>query len=105
MPEGVAGPDGSLWNDSTIRGHLKRGTGFINNELYIGRLVWNRQRYVKDPGTGKRVSRINAPEQWIVTEVPELRVVTDELWQAVKVRQDKLAVIHAHAITAVRAAA
>ena len=28
--EGVAGPDGSLWNDSTIRGHVKRGTGIIN---------------------------------------------------------------------------
>jgi site-specific DNA recombinase len=58
--EGVAGPDGSLWNDSTIRGHVKRGTGIINNELYIGRLVWNRQRYVKDPSTGQRVSRMNA---------------------------------------------
>ena len=26
-----------------------RGTGILNNELYIGRLVWNRLRYVKDP--------------------------------------------------------
>jgi site-specific DNA recombinase len=37
--EGVAGPNGNLWNDSTIRGHVKRGTGIINNELYVGRLV------------------------------------------------------------------
>ena len=37
--EGVTGPDGNLWNDSTIRGHVKRGTGIINNELYVGRLV------------------------------------------------------------------
>ncbi len=36
-----------------------RGTGILNNELYIGRLVWNRLRYVKDPATGKRVSRLN----------------------------------------------
>ena len=36
--EGIVGPDGNLWNDSTIRGHVKRGTGLINNELYVGRL-------------------------------------------------------------------
>ena len=28
----------------------ERGTGILNNELYIGRLVWNRLRYVEDPG-------------------------------------------------------
>ena len=57
--EGIPGPSGRLWNDSTIRGHAKRGTGLVNNELYIGRLVWNRLRYVKNPETGKRVSRLN----------------------------------------------
>ena len=42
--EGISGPSGKLWTDSTIRGHAKRGTGLINNELYVGRLVWNRLR-------------------------------------------------------------
>jgi len=41
----------SLWNDTTIRGHGKRGTGIINNEVYIGQLIWNRLRYIKDPST------------------------------------------------------
>jgi hypothetical protein len=27
----------------------------LNNELYIGRLVWNRLRYVKDPQTGRAI--------------------------------------------------
>ncbi|TWA58589.1 DNA invertase Pin-like site-specific DNA recombinase [Azospirillum brasilense] len=102
--EGVPGPDGALWTDSTLRGHAKRGTGFLNNELYIGRLVWNRQRYVKDPTTGKRVSRINPPEAWIVTEVPALRIIDDALWHAAKARQEALAVAHAGPIAAVRAA-
>ena len=44
---------------STIAGNAARGTGILNNELYLGRLVWNRLRYVKDPSTGKRVSRLN----------------------------------------------
>jgi hypothetical protein len=37
--QGVAGPEGKLWSDTTIRGHVKRGTGIVNNELYIGRLT------------------------------------------------------------------
>lgn len=102
--EGIPGPAGILWTDSTLRGHAKRGTGLINNELYIGRLVWNRLRYLKDPSTGKRVSRLNPPEDWITTEVPELRIVDDEIWQAVKARQGELAVKYAHVITATRAA-
>ena len=102
--EGVPGPAGALWTDSTLRGHAKRGTGIINNELYIGRLVWNRLRYLKDPTTGKRVSRINPPEDWIVTEVPELRIVDDALWQAVKDRQNALAAKYAKVIAATRAA-
>ena len=100
--EGVPGPSGKLWTDSTIRGHAKRGTGFINNELYIGRLVWNRLRYLKNPDTGKWVSRLNPPEEWIVTEVPELRIVDDALWQAVKARQGELTEKFANVIEAVR---
>ena len=30
--EDVTGPERKLWNDTTIRGHVKRGTGIINNE-------------------------------------------------------------------------
>ena len=89
--EGVPGPRGKLWRDTAIRGHRTRGTGLINNELYIGRLVWNRLRYVKDPETGRRVSRQNPPEAWITTEVPELRIVDDALWDRVKARQDAIA--------------
>jgi site-specific DNA recombinase len=89
--DGILGPDGGAWRDTTIRGHNSRGTGLINNELYIGRLVWNRLTYVKDPDTGKRVSRLNPASAHVVEEVPELRIVDDGLWQQVKNRQDKIA--------------
>ena len=102
--EGIPGPAGALWTNSTQRGHAKRGTGILNNELYIGRLVWNRLRYIKDPATGKRVSRINPPADWITADVPELRIVDDELWQAAKDRQNELAIKYANSIEAVRAA-
>ena len=37
--EGVPGPRGKAWRDTAIRGHRTRGTGIVNNELYVGRLV------------------------------------------------------------------
>jgi site-specific DNA recombinase len=85
--EHCPGPGGAPWNPSTIHGNPGRGTGILNNELYIGRLVWNRLRYVKDPDTGKRVSRPNPPSEWVTTAVPELRIVDDGLWNQVKARQ------------------
>lgn len=54
--EGIPGPQGGPWGTSTIHGNRDRGTGILNNELYIGQQIWNRLRYVKDPQTGKRVS-------------------------------------------------
>lgn len=88
--EKVAGPSGASWGPSTIHGNRQRGTGILNNELYIGRLVWNRLRYVKDPDTGKRVSRLNDDAALIVRDVPELRIVDQDLWDRVKARQGTL---------------
>jgi len=73
-----------------IRGHRARGTGILNNELYIGRLIWNRLHYVKDPRTGRRISRRNDPDSWIIEEVPDLRIIEDELWERVKTRQAEI---------------
>ncbi len=85
--EGVPGPRGRLWGPSTIYGNWRRGTGILNNELYIGRLVWNRQRFVKDPESGKRIAKPNPESDWIVEQVPELCLVPDGLWREVKQRQ------------------
>ena len=88
--DGIPGPRGQAWRDTAIRGHRLRGTGLLNNELYIGRLVWNRLRYIKDPETGRRVSRLNSKIDWIITEVPELRIIDDALWTRVKHRQGEI---------------
>ena len=85
--EKIPGPQGGNWGTSTIHGNRERGTGILNNELYIGRQVWNRLRYVKDPATGKRISRLNPEADWVVTEVPALRIVDDRLWDRVRQRQ------------------
>ena len=85
--ERCSGPNGKPWNPSTIHGNPARGTGILNNELYVGRLVWNRLRYVKEPDTGKRVSRPNPSSAWVTTAVPHLRIVDDDLSEQVKARQ------------------
>ena len=84
---GVAAPTGGEWGASTIYGNRERGTGILNNELYIGQLVWNRLRYIKDPSTGKRVSRPNPESEIIRRDVPELRILDQALWDRVKAMQ------------------
>ena len=55
----IPSPRGGKWNASTINGSRSRQNGILQNRLYIGQIVWNRQRFVKNPATGKRVSRVN----------------------------------------------
>jgi DNA invertase Pin-like site-specific DNA recombinase len=93
--DGIPGPKGSAWRDTSIRGDVRRGTGIINNELYVGVRVWNHKHYVTEPGTGKTVTRFNPESEWIRNEVPDLRIVDDELWQAAKRQQQALAERHA----------
>ena len=90
--EGVPGPQGREWRPSTIHGNVERRNGVLNNELYVGRLVWNRQRFLKDPDTGKRIARPNPETEWIIQKVPELRIVEGPLWEAVRERQASLRV-------------
>ena len=101
--EGISSPTGGKWNNTTLRGNALRGTGILNNELYIGRLVWNRLHYLKDPQTGKRVSRLNPSSEWIITDVPELRIMDDDLWQAVRDRQARIAEKGANISAGIRA--
>lgn len=102
--DGVSGPGGRSWKATTIRGHRVRGTGIINNGLYRGILVWNRQSFVKDPLTGKRQARMNPETEWITKEVPALRIVAESLWQAVKERQTEQERRHAGLRDAIRKA-
>ncbi len=87
-------PCGGQWAATTINGNRDRGTGILNNELYVGRLVWNRLRYIKDPDTGKRRSRLYDTAAVISKDVPELRLIEDALWAAVLTRQGHLGQRH-----------
>src|SRR3546814_18795679 len=88
-----------------MRGEGRGGTGIINNELYAGVRVWNHKHYVKDPGTGKSVTRLNPETEWIRNAVPDLRIVGEDLWDAVKHQQADIARRYAAAKEAAEARA
>lgn len=85
--EQVTAPFGGRWNASSINGNPQRGIGILCNALYAGRLVYNRTRMVKDPDSGKRISRLNPPSEWVTHEAPDLRIVAEDQWQAVQARK------------------
>ena len=83
----IAPPRGRAWNASTINGSRKRGTGIIRNGIYAGKPSWNKVRMVKNPDTGRRISRPNPADQWQVSDVPELAIVTLDDFAAAQARK------------------
>jgi site-specific DNA recombinase len=82
--EAVPSPRGGQWNASTINGNRRRRNGILNNELYAGQIIYNRQRFLKDPETGKRIARPNPEHEWVTKEVPELRIIENDLWERIQ---------------------
>ncbi len=76
----VSGPRGGRWTASLILGNAARETGILRNRLYAGELVWNRQHFIKDPTSGKRVARPNPRADWITEPAPALRIIETTLW-------------------------
>lgn len=89
--DGILPPRGARWNASTLNGNPGRGHGILSNELYRGWIVWNRVRMIRDPDTGRRVSRVNPREDWQWQAAPELRIVDDALFAAVRARKESRA--------------
>ena len=88
--EGVPAQSDRQWAASTINGNRRRGTGILNNELYIGNQIWGKQSFFKDPDTGRENGRMNPESDWVRSSVPHLRIVSDELWESVKSYQKVL---------------
>ena len=80
--DGIPSPSGKEWRANTINGNRERGNGILHNELYAGVISYNRQSFVRDPMTRKRVARPNPREQWITTAVPELAIIDQQSWAA-----------------------
>jgi site-specific DNA recombinase len=67
------------WCPSAVR-------AMLHNERYVGRVIWNRTRFVKVPGTNRRVPRSRPESEWQIRNEEALRIVSDELWNRVQER-------------------
>ncbi len=86
--DGIPGPRGGPWNASTIRGDPKKATGILNNPLYVGRLVWGRRQWRRNPDSDKRERRYRLRDraEWVEVAVPAFRIIDDEQWEAVQIQ-------------------
>jgi DNA invertase Pin-like site-specific DNA recombinase len=76
-PRPRSGRQYATWCPTAIREMLRR-------RLYGGTVIWNTSRFVKRPGTNKRVRRERPPSDWRIVERPELQIISQELWQRVQ---------------------
>ena len=86
---GIRPPRGALWNASTINGNFARGGGILLNEIYAGTIIWNKVRMIKDPSTGKRISRPNPKSEHHTAAAEHLRIIDNETWQAAQALKAK----------------
>ena len=72
-----------VWNKYTVR-------SMLYNERYRGVVIWNRTRKTINPETGRKVSRPRPRAEWRRQEIPELRMVPEDLWTAVHGRLSRM---------------
>ena len=82
--EGIDAPRGKLWAPSALYGFASRGTGMLRNPIYKGLIVWGKVTMLKDPYTGKRISRPKPKSERLSAEAPELEIVPPPLFDAVQ---------------------
>ena len=80
---GVPGPSGRLWQTSTIFGQPKRLNGILWNPMYRGEQIWNRQRKVKDPVSGKARMVANPESDWVRRPAENWRILPEDLCDAI----------------------
>lgn len=78
--DGVRGPRARCWRAGAVR-------TLLANEKYRGLHIWGKQSVDRRPGTRQRVMRDLPRDQWHIQERPELRLVSEELWQRVQARR------------------
>ncbi len=69
----------ATWCHTAIREMLYR-------ELYAGTIIWNRSKFVRVPGTNRRVRRMRPQSEWRIVQREDLRIIDQDLWEQVKRR-------------------
>ena len=80
--DGIPAPSGAAhWNYQIFSGGRLRG-GIISNPIYAGKLVWGQTRKIRNPETGKRLTRAAPEADRMTIDAPHLRIVPQALWDA-----------------------
>ena len=74
---------GAGWDLSAVR-------VILGNDRYRGRLIWNRSRWVRVPGTRRRRRVLRPESEWVVVERPDLRIIEERLWVRVQQRRARV---------------
>jgi site-specific DNA recombinase len=83
MRDKIPSPSGGqFWNFQSIVGGEGKKRGMLHNQLYIGVYLKNRFFNIKNPRTGKTVARRADLDDLITVQVPHLRIIDQELWNA-----------------------
>jgi site-specific DNA recombinase len=77
-PQPQKGRVSRSWCPSSIRTILR-------NDRFRGRVVWGKTVKIR-ARSGKRIYKRTTADKWVVREIPEQRIVSDELWSAVQSR-------------------
>jgi site-specific DNA recombinase len=80
--EGISAPRGAFWRPATLKSSCALPSGILQNEIYIGRFIWGRARNSRNPDTGRLVQRNGSEAAKVVTEIPELAILSMEEWTA-----------------------
>jgi DNA invertase Pin-like site-specific DNA recombinase len=73
-------PRGGSWRVGAIQRILR-------NPKYRGQLVWGRTQQTRKPGSRTKVIRRVPEHHWQTVERPELRIVSEPLWERVQARR------------------
>ena len=84
--ERIPGPTGGPWTSQAILSSRTKRTGILYNRLYSGVFEFDKQQWLKNPATGKRVPRLRDTKDVREQEFPALRIIDDETWCAAQAR-------------------
>jgi site-specific DNA recombinase len=92
--ERIPAPSGGTeWNyQSLVSGGGKKHGGILGNKIYIGELIWNQAKTVKNPDTGSESKRARPKAEHISVAVPHMRIIDQKLWdkaQAVRMSRSE----------------
>jgi len=73
----VLGPRGGGWAYSTVKYVLK-------DQLYRGIKRWNAKKNEMDPESYAVRRQARPQTEWVVRDLPELRIISEELWEKVQ---------------------